>query len=82
MNDEYYTLLTVQSCACDCVCYLTIYHKSGQSEPCVILLKQNNVYLLVNALNAVRLAKYNIIFCIHAIEKLLSRNRPKYKRNY
>lgn len=84
MNGEYYTLLIVRSCACDCVCYLTIYHKSSQSEPCVMLLEQNSVYLLVNALKTVQLAtaKYNIIFCVYAIEKPLSRNRPKYKRNY
>lgn len=53
MNGEYYTLLIVRSCACDCVCYLTIYHKSSQSEPCITLLEQNNVHLLLNALNAI-----------------------------
>lgn len=40
ISGEYYTLLTVWSCAYDCVCYLTIYHKSSQSELCVTLLEQ------------------------------------------
>lgn len=70
-GEYYYTLLIVRSCACDCVCYLTIYHKSSQSELCVILLEQNNVHLLVNALNTIWLMtdKYDIIFCAYVIAK-------------